>query len=146
MRTYTSGGFAADGVRGRRPDEFERFFRLHRRQPDGSPLVIERAGIEHTIAGGKIRVVGLADLGHGASGDVPYDDCYLEDWDNYIDIVLDGDEAAMRTIIAIEIPAAAPNGAFCNPGGPGNRPSPGVRYTAPGRPRVQPVTWRSMIR
>lgn len=140
LRTYTSGGFSPDGVRGLRPDEFERFFRLHLRGPDGEEIVIERAGVDHTVAGGRIRVVGLADLGQKASATVVYDDCYLEDWDNYIDIVLDGDEAAMRAITAVEIPAAAPYGVFYNPGGPGNQPTAGVRYTAPGPAQRQPVT------
>lgn len=140
LRTYTSGGFSPDGVRGLRPDEFERFFRLHLRQPDGTSRVIDRAGVDYTVAGGRIRVVGLADLGLAASDKVTYDDCYVEDWDNYIDIVLDGDEAAMRTLTAVEIPATGAYGAFFNPGGPGNDPTPDVRYTAPGPALVQPVT------
>jgi hypothetical protein len=140
LRTYTSGGFSPDGVRGLRPDEYDRFFRLQLRAPDGTTLTIERAGVEHSIAGGKLRVVGLADLGELASPRVSYDDCYVEDWDNYIDIILDGDDAAMRTITAVEIPATAPHGAFYNPGGPGNNPTPNVRYTAPGPAQVQPVT------
>lgn len=140
LRTYTSGGFSPDGVRGLRPDEYERFFRLHVRHKDGSTVTIDRAGVEHTIDGGKLRVVGLADLGKVAAKDVVYDDCYLEDWDNYIDIILDGDEAAMRAITAVEIPAKPPYGVFYNPGGPGNDPTPGVRYTAPGPAQVQAVT------
>lgn len=140
LRMYTSGGFSPDGVRGLRPDEYERFFRVHVRQGDGSSTTIDRAGVEYTIDGGKLRVVGLADLGAGASKEVVYDDCYVEDWDNYIDIILDGDEAAMRAITAVEIPAKAPYGAFYNPGGPGNNPTPEVRYTAPGPPQVQAVT------
>lgn len=140
LRTYTSGGFSPDGVRGLRPDEFERFFRLHLRGADGETVIIERAGVDHTVAGGRLRVVGLADLGQVASATVAYDECYLEDWDNYIDIILDGDEAAVRAITAVEIPVVAPYGAFYNPGGPGNRPSEGVRYTAPGPAQVQPVT------
>lgn len=140
LRTYTSGGFSPDGVRGLRPNEFEHFFRLHARQPDGSALVIDRAGVDYTVAGGRLRVVGLADLGLVASDKVSYDDCYVEDWDNYIDIVLDGDEAAMRTLTEVEIPATSPYGAFYNPGGPGNSPTPGVRYTAPGPAQLQPVT------
>lgn len=140
LRIYTSGGFSPDGVRGVRPDEFEHLFRLHLRKPDGEPLVIEKVGVEHTIGGAKLRVLGLADLGMAASDEVVYDGCYLEDWDNYIDIILDGDEAAMRAVTAIEIPAGGTYQAFYNPGGPGNQPSPGVRYTAPGPPQVQPVT------
>src|SRR5690606_16947501 len=36
LRTYTSGGFSPDGVRGLRPDEYDRFFRLHVRRADGT--------------------------------------------------------------------------------------------------------------
>lgn len=140
LRTYTSGGFSPDGVRGLRPNEYETFFRLHARAPDGSDMLLEKVGVEHQVDKGVIRIVGLADLGRVASDEIVYDDCYVEDWDNYIDIVLDGDEAAMASITGVEIPASAPYGAFFNPGGPGNSPTPGVRYTAPGAPQLQPVT------
>jgi hypothetical protein len=140
LRTYTSGGFSPDGVRGLRPNEFEKFFRLHAKAPDGSDMILDKQGMEYTVSNGSIRIVGLADLGLAASKDVVYDDCYVEDWDNYIDIVLDGDEAAMRSIISVEIPATGAYGAFFNPGGPGNDPTPDVRYTAPGAPEIQPVT------
>ncbi|MBK9265342.1 MAG: phospholipase [Polyangiaceae bacterium] len=140
LRTYTSGGFSPDGVRGLRPDEYERFFRVHAKAADGAEVLLEKVGVDHMVQGGVIRVVGLADLGRPASSDVVYDDCYVEDWDNYIDIVLDGDEAAMRSIVSVEIPATGNYGAFFNPGGPGNDPTPDVRYTAPGAPQVQPVT------
>lgn len=140
LRTYTSGGFSPDGVRGLRPDEYERFFRVHAKAADGTEVLLEKVGVDHMVQGGVIRVVGLADLGRPASSDVVYDDCYIEDWDNYIDIVLDGDEAAMRSIVSVEIPATGNYGAFFNPGGPGNDPTPDVRYTAPGAPQVQPVT------
>jgi len=140
LRTYTSGGFSPDGVRGLRPDEYERFFRVHAKAADGSEVLLEKVGIDHSVQGGIIRVVGLADLGRAASSEIIYDDCYIEDWDNYIDIVLDGDEAAMRSIVSVEIPASGAYGAFFNPGGPGNNPTADVRYTAPGAPQVQPVT------
>ncbi|MRG93699.1 phospholipase [Polyangium spumosum] len=140
LRVYTSGGFSPDGVRGLRPDEFEHFFRLHAKAPDGSDVLLEETGVDHAVDQGVIRIVGLADLGRAASGEVVYDDCYVEDWDNYIDIVLDGDEAAMRSITGVEIPASGSYGAFFNPGGPGNSPTEGVRYTAPGLPQLQPVT------
>jgi hypothetical protein len=140
LRMYTSGGFSPDGVRGLRPNEYERFFRLHAKGGDGSDVLIETVDVDHKVAGGVIRVIGLADLGLAASSDVHYDDCYLDDWDNYIDIVLDGDEAAMRSIVSVEIPAMGNYSPFFNPGGPGNDPTPGVRYTQPGAPQVQPVT------
>lgn len=74
-------------------------------------------------------MLGLADLGHRAS---TYDDCYGEDKDNYIDIVLAGDRAAAHRITAVEIPARGHHSPFYNPGGPGNTPTQGTRYTSPG--------------
>ncbi|MCB0893776.1 MAG: phospholipase [Nocardioides sp.] len=138
LRVLTSGGFSPDGVTGLRPDEFEEFFRLRGRGPGGDTVVLDQVGVDYRLAGGTLRVVGLADLGRR---EAEYDDCYQEDRDNYIDIILDGDEAAARSIEAVEIPAL-PGGyrAFYNPGGPGPEPFPGVRYTAPGPPDVQPVT------
>ena len=140
LRLYTSGGFSPDGVRGLRPNEFEHFFRLHARQSDDSTVLIDKSGLDYSVGTGRVRVIGLAELGRAASRELVYDDCYLEDWDNYIDIVLDGDEEAMRSITAVEIPATGAYGAFYNPGGPGNTPTPDVRYTAPGAPQLQPVT------
>lgn len=140
VRTYTTGGFSPDGVRGVRPDEYDHLFRLHGKSKDGTTVLIERANVDYELGGGTVRVVGLADLGLAASDEVIYDDCYMEDWDNYIDIILDGDEAAVRAITAVEIPAKPPYLAFFNPGGPGNDPTEGVRYTAPGPAQVQPVT------
>ena len=89
------------------------------------------------------RVVGLSDLGQPEDHDegIYYDDCYQEDRDNYIDIILVGDEAAARSVTAVEIPSLEGGySAFYNPGGPGPEPFEGVTYTAPGPPDVEPVT------
>ena len=53
--------------------------------------------------------------------------------------MLGGDLRAVRRITAVEILATGHHSPFYNPGGPGNNPTPGVRYTAPGPSRVQPV-------
>ena len=138
LRVLTAGGFSPDGVTGLRPDMFEDFFRLRATGPDGKPVEMTRVGVDYDLAGGRLRIVGLSDLGQRADR---YDDCYQEDRDNYIDIILDGDEAAARSVEAVEIPSLAGGyRAFYNPGGPGPEPFPGVTYTAPGPPDVQPVT------
>jgi hypothetical protein len=131
LRIYTSGGFSPDGVRGVLPTEFERYFRIHA----GETLITE-IGVDYEVAGGVIRVLGLADLGLAQD---TYDDCYVEDHDNYIDIILAGDEAAMRQITFLEIPAEGDYDPFYNPGGPGNNPTPNTRYTAPGPADLEPV-------
>lgn len=138
LRVLTSGGFSPDGVTGLRPDMFEDFFRLRAQGPGGRTVEMTRVGVDYDLAGGSLRIVGLSDLGRRAGHD---DDCYQEDRDNYIDIILDGDEAAARSVEAVEIPSLAGGyRAFYNPGGPGPEPFPGVTYTAPGPPDVQPVT------
>lgn len=144
LRVYTSGGFSPDGVRGVLPTEFARFFRLHVVTAGGETILVTEANVDYVTEAGLIRVLGLADLGLPSSsvGDeesVIYDDCYREDHDNYIDIILSGDEQAVRQIQFVEIPAAGEFSLFYNPGGPGNNPTSGVRYTAPGPADLEPV-------
>jgi hypothetical protein len=86
--------------------------------------------------------VGLSDLGKVRDPEegVNYDGCYAEDRDNYIDIILVGDEAAARNVTFVEIPSLEGGyRAFFNPGGPGPEPFEGVRYAAPGPPDLEPV-------
>jgi hypothetical protein len=143
LRMLTTGGFSPDGVRGVLPTDFTTFFRIHATGPDGQDVVIDSVGTPVAVAGGTLTVVGISDLGLPANADagVYLDDCYVEDRDNYLDVILSGDEAAARSITTLEIPALEGGyGAFYNPGGPGQTPTPGVRYTAPGPARLQPVT------
>ncbi len=136
LRVFTSGGFSPDGVRAVFPTEFSRYFRLRVRGSNGRTLLLTKPNVNYRVPGGVIRILGLADLGHKQAS---YDDCYVEDKDNQIDIVLDGDKAAMRRITAVEIPATGHYSPFYNPGGPGNNPTRGVRYTSPGPSQIQPV-------
>ena len=137
LRIYTTGGFSPDGVAAVLPTDFKKFFKLQLTNPNGSINWITDSGINYSYPQGNIQVVGLADLGVAGES---YNDAYIEDFDNYIDIVLKGDESAMRLITAVEIPAANGYLPFYNPGGPGNNPTPGVIYTSPGAYRLQPVT------
>lgn len=142
LRVLTTGGFSPDGVTGLRPNMYEQFFRVHANGADGETVLLEEVGQEYAVAGGTLRVVGLSDLGQKENPDegIYYDDCYREDRDNYIDIILVGDEAAARNVTFVEIPALEGGyRAFYNPGGPGPEPFEGVRYTAPGPPDMEPV-------
>jgi hypothetical protein len=132
LRVFTTGGLSPDGVRAVFPTDYARFFRIHARGRGGRDVVLARAGRDYSVAGHRVRVVGLADLGRKQAS---YDDCYTEDKDNQIDIVLAGDAAGMRRITSVEIPASGRYQPFFNPGGPGNAPTPGVPYTRPG-PRL----------
>lgn len=142
IRVLTTGGFSPDGVTKLRPDMYEQFFRVHAKGEDGQTVVLEKVGLDYAVAGGTLRVVGLAELGSKEDSDagIYYDDCYVEDRDNQIDIILVGDEAAARNITFVEIPALEGGyRAFYNPGGPGPEPFEDVRYTAPGPPDMEPV-------
>ncbi len=63
IRVLTTGGFAPDGVTGLRPTMYEQFFRIHVKGVDGETVLLEEVGVEYTVAGGTLRVVGLSDLG-----------------------------------------------------------------------------------
>ncbi len=137
LRIYTTGGFSPDGVAAVLPTDFATFFRLQLTLPDGRIAWITETGKVYNYPQGSIEVIGLADLG---AVNTPINDAYVADRDNYIDIVLKGDLAAMRMISAVEIPATGAYKPFYNPGGPGNNPTPGVSYTTAGAYRLQPVT------
>jgi len=141
LRVLTSGGFSPDGVTGVRPTDYETFFVIHARGADGGTVRITEVGETYAVMGGSLRVVGLADLGAAEGGDVVYDACYGEDRDNYIDVILVGDEAAARNVTHVEIPSLEGGyRAFYNPGGPGSTPFSGVTYTSPGPADLEPVT------
>ena len=123
------------------PTDFGKFFRVHAHGTDGSTVLVEQVNKEYEVQGGIIKVIGLADLGlaEGVNGTI-YDDCYQEDGDNYIDIIIVGDDAALRNLTHVEIPSLAGGySAFFNPGGPGPTPYAGARYTAPGPYDLEPV-------
>lgn len=143
LRMYTSGGFAlgnytpsASRPMGLMPSDYTNFFRVQV-GPDSNPTYLENTGVVYTIPDvGTIEVLGLASLGLVGT---PENDAYVGANNNYIDIVLKGDEAAMRQITYVDIPTSGTNPAtntpylkLYNPGGPGNDPTPGVFYTQPG--------------
>jgi len=131
LRVFTSGGMTPDGVRGMWPTEFERFFRIIAVDDAGNEVVIDAVGREYRINGGALQVHGLADLGLKQD---TYDECYKEDKDNQIDIIMSGDDAALRAITRVQMPSTGAYSPVYNPGGPGNDPAPGVRYAAPSPP------------
>jgi hypothetical protein len=137
LRVLTTGGFSPDGVRSVYPTEFARYFRVQAIDAAGDVHWIEEAGRAYAIDGGTLTVLGLADLGQAMA---EYDDSYIEDHDNQIDIVLAGDESAVRAIRMVEVPSGGGYSPFFNPGGPGSDPSPGTVYSEPSPLIQQPVT------
>ena len=144
LRILTTGGFSPDGVRSMYPTEFARYFRVGvapagvARDDYDNLVWLTETGVSYGLPGyGVVEVVGLAELGVAAAS---YNDTYVEDHDNQIDIVLRGDEAAIARVAVVHIPAAAPYSALYNPGGPGNQPDPKTTYSQPGPEYYQPVT------
>lgn len=140
LRLFTSGGFSPDGVSGLMPDDFERFFRLHAVNAEGLPVVIDQTGRRYNLGEGSLEVLGLAEVGAPTEG-APDRAYYVEDHDNYFDIVLRGDATAMARLMAVEIPTSAEPGYLdlYNPGGPGRTPDPSTRYTKPALPELEPI-------
>lgn len=138
LRILTTGGFSPDGITSLLPTDFEKFFRLRIEDPLGEEVEIwlTETGVVYETSVGSITIIGLADLGVSMDS---YDLAYIEDHDNQIDIILKGDEAAMRLITHVEIPAEGDYLSFYNPGGPGMDPTPGVTYTEPGAYTLQSV-------
>lgn len=136
LRIYTTAGISPDGVAAILPNDFSSFFQVQATF-HGEPILITQANILYNVDGGTITVLGLADL---AAAGTPENDAYIADRDNYLDIVLKGDEEAMRGITNVIIPASGSYKPLYNPGGPGNNPTPGVTYTYPGPTWTQPVT------
>ena len=137
LRVFTSGGMTPNGVSALLPTDYDRYFVVDAVTRSGRTIPLTRAGKTYFIDGHPLRVVGLADLGRKEK---TYGPCYSSDNDNYIDIVLDGSAAAARRITAVRIPSQGRYRPLYNPGGPGDNPAPGVRYSAGSPPIDQPVT------
>ena len=96
-----------------------------------------RERVDYRVAGGTLRVLGLAD-GQPLGDGVVYDDRYAEDVDNQIDIIPEGDDAAARSITHVEVPSSGDYLLLYNPGGPGPSRSQ-VRHSEPSPYDLEPV-------
>ena len=133
VRIATIGGaFSPNGLSAMYPNEYRKFFQLVARSESGKLIPLMQANQEYLIDGEPITVVGIADRTLKATPK-QFNECLQDDSENQIDIVLKGNEAAMRKLIAVKIPAQG-NGYYplYNDGGPGATPTAGQRYTAPG--------------
>lgn len=128
LRLYTSAGFSSDGITSLFPGDFSRYFILEASDQDGSPVFITQAGTPVRVGPfGTITVVGLADL---AQAGATVNGGYIEDHDNYYDVILEGSSAAVARLRSIRMPSSGAYSPVFNPGGPGNDPmAPGA---APG--------------
>ena len=142
LRLYTSAGFSPDGIASLLPGDFGQYFILEAQSSDGSIVQITSAGQSYTIGqDGSLKVIGLADL---ASSGTPENDAYVEDKDNYYDIILEGDFDAISRLTSVRMPSGDGYQAVYNPGGPGNAPdAPGAAagpFTVPSQDHTVPIT------
>ena len=144
LRVYTTEGFSTNGVSSLLPTDYGTFFRV-KVVAEGKTTYLYNVNIPYKIPGyGTIEVVGLASLGKAGT---PLNDAYISRTNNYIDIILKGNEAAVQKITQVDIPTTGINPAthlpyqrIYNSGGPGNNPTPGIFYSSPGPIVEIPVT------
>ncbi len=120
LRLYTSAGFSPDGIASLLPNEFSKYFILEANVDNGETIAITKSNQNYTIGDyGSINVVGIADL---APAGTTENAAYVEDHDNYYDIILEGDLSAMKRLSSVRMPSSGNYQAVYNPGGPGNNP------------------------
>jgi len=136
LRILTNWGISPDGLLFIRPDQYEDYFYIQVELQNGDVLNLTTANYVYLLDGHELEILGLAELGTKSR---KYDDCYVDDRDNQIDIILKGDEEAMRLIKKVVLPSNGKYKAVYNPGGPGPNPEKGVRYTAPSTKSVADV-------
>lgn len=141
LRTYTSAGFSPDGISSLFPDDFSTYFSLEAVSSDGQTIQITEANEPYSIGSdGFLTVVGIADL---APAGTTVNAAYVEDHDNYYDIILEGDPAAIQALRTVRMPSGNGYQAVYNPGGPGNAPNaPGAAsgpFTVPSQDHTTPI-------
>ena len=103
LRLYTSAGFSPDGIASLMTNDFSRFFQLKATTESGENITITETGVSYAIGNqGRITVVGLADL---ATAGTPLNAAYVEDHDNYYDVILEGDLNAIKALSAVRMPS-----------------------------------------
>lgn len=146
LRVYTTGGYTPDGVLGLKPNQYDNFFQVQLTNDAGEIVPLLEAGRPYVVDGSTIEVVGLAELGQPGQV-LDGNDCYGDDKDNQIDIILKGDVEAMRKVTGVRVPSEEPAGEHTtdgywqlyNPGGPGNDPTEGVTYSQGSPDHTVPV-------
>ena len=133
LRLFTSGGFSPDGVTGLRPDQFSDFFQLTANSPDGDgELTLSESKKWYRVQGGRVKIIGIADLGPGLTSDPEY--AYAEDHDNQFDVIVKASsQVAIKSLQSVILPDPRDktHRPIYNPGGPGIAPLPSFSYTQP---------------
>lgn len=132
IRIFTKGGYSPDGITSMFPDSYEKYFYLQYKNPiTGEITDLKKSNHKYLFNNETtyVEIIGLADLGIKQSS---YNQTYLEDHDNQIDIVLKGDKSVIENIVYLVVPSDGNEYTkFYNPGGPGPTPIKNIKYTLP---------------
>lgn len=140
FRIFTKGGYSPNGISSMLPDKYDNYFYLQYKNPiTGEITDLKKSNYKYCFDNyGWIEIIGLADLG---MKQLMYNNEYIEDHDNQIDIVVKGDEHIINHIVNLVIPS---NGKeytkFYNPGGPGPTPFSDISYSLPSEYQVVEIT------
>ena len=122
------------------PNKYDNYFYLQYKDPITNEIIdLKKSNHKYLFNCGTkyVEIIGLADLGQKQN---QYNDTYIEDHDNQIDIIVRGDEFIIKNIISLVIPSDNINyTSFYNPGGPGPSPFENVKYTLPSEFQVVDV-------
>ncbi|KAL4424437.1 hypothetical protein ABPG77_006375 [Micractinium sp. CCAP 211/92] len=140
LRLFYSGGMTPDGVKAFQPGDFAKHFYILANSSEGE-MRLEIPGQEYALDDGLVMVVGMADTGRKQEA---YDDCYQEDYDNYLDIIIDASDRQTAALLgSATVEAFRTDERYAplyNPGGPGNDPVPDVVYSSPAAPQSVPIS------
>lgn len=137
FRIFTKGGYSPNGISSMLPDKYENYFYLQYKNPiTGEITDLKKSNHKYFFNCNTkfVEIIGLADLGFKQS---IYDDTYIEDHDNQIDIIVKGDECIIKNIIRLVIPSDDHEYTkFYNPGGPGLNQNENIIYTMPSKYQI----------
>lgn len=134
FRIFTKGGYSPNGIVSMFPDQYDNYFYLqHKDKLTGIVTDLKKSNHKYCFFKGYVEIIGLADLGLKQNS---YNDTYIEDHDNQIDIIVKGDESVIVDIVSLVIPSQNSYTKFYNPGGPGPTPFDNIIYTNPSEYQV----------
>lgn len=132
IRIFTKGGYSPNGIISMFPNYYEKYFYLQHKNPiTGEITDLKKSNYKYLFDNCTkyVEIIGLADLGIKQSS---YNQTYIEDHDNQIDIVLKGDQSVVENIFSLIVPSDGNEYTkFYNPGGPGPTPIENIIYTMP---------------
>jgi len=132
FRIFTKGGYSPNGISSMLPNMYEKYFYLQYNDPiTKKSFDLKKQNYKYYFNCGLeyVEIVGLSDLGQKQN---IYNDTYIEDHDNQIDIIVKGNIDIIKNITKLIIPSDKINYTqFYNPGGPGPTPFADIIYTNP---------------